>query len=122
MRGIPVGVDWSWFLVLFLVIWLLSGFYGDLLGSPEDSIEPYALAVISALGFFGSILLHELGHALVALRNKHRDHRDHALDVRRHRGAEDATPTRAGVEFRIAAAGPGRDARDRGRLPAAPGR
>ena len=27
IRGIPVGVDWSWFFVLFLVIWLLSGFY-----------------------------------------------------------------------------------------------
>ena len=62
VRGIPIGVDWSWFLVLFLVIWLLSGYYRGLLDSPQDSIEPYALAVISAAGFFGSILLHELGH------------------------------------------------------------
>ena len=35
MRGIPIGVDWSWFFVLFLVIWLLSGYYRDLLGGPE---------------------------------------------------------------------------------------
>ena len=35
----------------------------------RGDLEPYALAVVSALGFFGSILLHELGHAFVALRN-----------------------------------------------------
>jgi len=69
VRGIPVSVDWSWFFVLFLVIWLLSGYYRDLLGGPQDSTEPYVLAVASALGFFGSILLHELGHAFVAIRN-----------------------------------------------------
>ncbi len=69
-RGIPIGVDWSWFLVLFLIIWLLSGRYRDLLGDPQDSFEPYVLAVISSLLFFGSILLHEMGHAVIALRNK----------------------------------------------------
>lgn len=69
VRGIPIGVDWSWFLVLFLIIWLLSGYYRDLLGSSDESVEPYVLAVASALLFFVSILLHELGHALVALRN-----------------------------------------------------
>lgn len=69
VRGIPIGVDWSWFLVLFLVIWLLSGYYSDLLNSSDGAFEPYSLAVVSALLFFGSILLHELGHAVVALRN-----------------------------------------------------
>lgn len=69
VRGIPIGVDWTWFAVLFLIIWLLSGFYRRLLGASDESFEPYALAVISALLFFGSILLHELGHAWVALRN-----------------------------------------------------
>lgn len=67
-RGIRVGVDWSWFFVLFLVILSLSGFYEEVLGAGEDDIGPYALAVISALAFFGSILLHEMGHAVVALR------------------------------------------------------
>lgn len=67
-RGIRVGVDWSWFFVLFLVILSLSGFYEEVLGAGEDDVGPYALAVISALAFFGSILLHEMGHAVVALR------------------------------------------------------
>ena len=68
-RGIRVSVDYSWFLVLFLSIFWLSGFYGDVMGEDSGSLGPYALAVASAIGFFGSILLHELGHAVVALRN-----------------------------------------------------
>src|SRR5690606_11349049 len=67
LRGIRVGVDYSWFFVLFLVILWLSNLYGAALGVGEA--ETYALAVGSALAFFTSILLHELGHALVALRN-----------------------------------------------------
>jgi len=104
-RGIPVGVDWSWFFVLFLVIWLLSGYYRDLLGGTQDSLEPYALAVVSAIGFFGSILLHELGHAAVALRNKIGITQitlwmfGGIAGLRR-------DPDSPGVEFRIAAAGP----------------
>jgi len=70
IRGIPVGVDWTWFFILFLIIWLLSGFYRDVLGSSQDAFEPYALAVASAFGFFASILLHELGHAVIAMRNR----------------------------------------------------
>ncbi len=69
VRGIRIAVDWSWFLVLFLVIFWLSQFYGDVLGQSSSATEPFALAVVSALGFFASILLHELGHAMVALRN-----------------------------------------------------
>jgi Zn-dependent protease len=67
-RGIRVGVDYSWFFVLFLVIISLSGFYKDVLGADQDASGPYLLAVASALAFFASILLHELGHAVVALR------------------------------------------------------
>jgi Zn-dependent protease len=69
VRGIRIGVDYSWFLVLFLVIIWLSGFYRDVLGASDDDFEPYLLGVASALAFFGSILLHELGHAVVAIRH-----------------------------------------------------
>ncbi len=67
--GIRITVDWSWFIVLFLVIFWLSDFYGTLLGQPNSATEPYLLAVASAIGFFGSIVLHELGHAFMAKRN-----------------------------------------------------
>jgi Zn-dependent protease len=69
IRGIRIAVDWSWFIVLFLVIIWMSQFFGDLLGESGSSTTPFVLAVLSAIGFFGSILLHELGHAFVALRN-----------------------------------------------------
>jgi len=69
VRGIRIAVDWSWFLVLFLVIFWLSRFYGDVLGQSSTSAEAFGLAVLSAAGFFGSIVLHELGHAFVAMRN-----------------------------------------------------
>ena len=68
VRGIRIGVDFSWFLVLFLIILWLSGFYRSVLDSSSEAVGPYVLALISALLFFGSILLHELGHALVAVR------------------------------------------------------
>src|SRR5215207_4076323 len=68
VRGIRVGVDYSWFVVLFLIILWLSGFYGDVTGASGGSVGPYLLALASALLFFAAILLHELGHAVVALR------------------------------------------------------
>jgi Zn-dependent protease len=67
VRGIRVGIDYSWFFVLFLAILWLSGVYRDVLDVPSSDSLPYVLAVVSALAFFSSILLHELGHALVAM-------------------------------------------------------
>jgi Zn-dependent protease len=69
VRGIRISVDWSWFFVLFLVIFYLSSFYGEVLGEGDTSSAPFVLAVLSAIGFFGSIVLHELGHAFVAIRH-----------------------------------------------------
>ena len=69
VRGIKVTVDWSWFLVLFFVIFWMSRYYGDLLNESGAATAPFALAVLSAAGFFGSIVLHEFGHAVAARRN-----------------------------------------------------
>ena len=69
VRGIRIAVDFSWFIVLFLIIFWLSGFYRDVLDTDQGATAPYLLAVASAVLFFASILLHELGHAFVATRN-----------------------------------------------------
>jgi Zn-dependent protease len=69
VRGIRIAVDLSWFVVLFLVIFWLSDFYGNVLGQSSSSSGPFALAILSAFAFFASILLHELGHAMAAVRN-----------------------------------------------------
>ena len=105
VRGIRIGVDWSWFLVLFLIIWMLSGFYRELLGADDADLGPYGLAVISAFAFFGSILLHELGHAFVAMRNGI-GITEIALWLFGGVARLSRDSDSAGVEFRIAAAGP----------------
>jgi Zn-dependent protease len=61
--GIRIGVGTSWFVVLFFFIYVLSGIFGDVLGS---NTEGYLVAVASTLLFFVSLILHELGHAVVA--------------------------------------------------------
>jgi Zn-dependent protease len=66
-RGIKVTVDWSWFVVLFLVILYMTNFFESLLG--KGGTTPFLYGVLSAVGFFGSILLHEFGHAVAARRN-----------------------------------------------------
>jgi Zn-dependent protease len=68
LRGIRIGVDWSWLIILFLVITSLSALYGDLPGVQSGSSAAYFYGLVTAIGFFGSILLHELGHAFVAIR------------------------------------------------------
>jgi Zn-dependent protease len=101
--GIRIGVDASWFLILFLIIWSLSGYYKDVF--PGQDTKPFALAVASALLFFTCVVLHELGHALVALRN---GIEIPGIDLFLFGGvAKLRGDTRSpGVEFRVAIAGP----------------
>jgi Zn-dependent protease len=67
--GIEIGIHWSWLLVVALIIWSLSqGVFPYT--NPGLSDGAYlAMAVVAALGFFASILLHELGHAIQARRD-----------------------------------------------------
>lgn len=69
IRGIRIAVDYSWFIALFIAIFWLSAIFRDVLGQHESDTTIYGLAVVTALGFFASIVLHELGHAFVAIRN-----------------------------------------------------
>src|SRR4051794_5724078 len=65
--GIRVGVSPSWFFVLFLMIYSLSRYFDDVVAGSRNTA--YAVAVAGAVLFFASIVLHELGHAIVARRN-----------------------------------------------------
>src|SRR5664279_4859710 len=64
--GIRVGVSWSWFFVLFFLIYYLSEYFHEVLGGSQTTA--YVVAVAGALGYFASLVLHELGHALAARR------------------------------------------------------
>ncbi len=105
IRGIRITVDLSWFFVLFLIILWMSSYYRTLLDTSSDSIGPYALALVSALLFFGSILLHELGHAFVAMRNGI-GISDITLWMFGGVARMQRDPDSPGTEFRIAVAGP----------------
>ena len=101
--GVRIGVDPSWFLVLFLIIWQLSGYYKDLF--PGHDTKAFALAVISAVLFFASVLLHEMGHAVVAMRN---GIGITGIDLWMFGGVAkmERDTDSPGVEFRVAIAGP----------------
>ena len=69
LAGIPIGINPLWLLIVALITWSLGDAY-----YPEqvEGIAPaaaYLLGLASALLLFASILLHELGHAIVARRH-----------------------------------------------------
>lgn len=68
--GFPVFADISWLLIVVLLVWRLSAdiFPAQAPGFSEGAY--FAMGVLGALGLFGSILLHEVGHMLEARRRR----------------------------------------------------
>jgi Zn-dependent protease len=101
--GIRVGVNYSWFLVLFLVIFVLWDSLSETLDASETTV--YVVAVVAAASFFASILLHEMGHALAARRE---GIAVEGIDLFLFGGVMKMSreTDSAGAEFRVAVAGP----------------
>lgn len=101
--GIRIGASPSWFIVLFLMIYVLSGYFRDVLGASDSAA--YGVAVAAALLFFVSLALHELGHALIARRN---GIEIAGIDLWFFGGVAKLSrdTSSPGEEFRVAAAGP----------------
>jgi Zn-dependent protease len=100
--GIRIGVGISWFVVLFLFIIAFTPYFHEVLKGSETTA--YLVTVASVASFFISIILHELGHALVAQRN---GLKVTGIDLWALGGMTRANePTSAQMEFRVAAAGP----------------
>jgi len=105
LAGIDVLVHWSWFLIFFLLTWTLA--QGLFLNRyPHWSAATAWLAGgLTSLLLFGSVLLHEWAHAMMARR--------HGIGVRSitlfiFGGVSSLTeePKRPGEEFLIAGVGP----------------
>ncbi len=103
--GIPIGINYSWFLIFALVTFSLAS--GQLPMQIADlSLGGYwIIALFISILFFGSVLAHELGHALLALRN---DVPVKSISLFLLGGVAQITrePRTPGSEFRIAIAGP----------------
>jgi len=105
IAGIRIGVNWSWLVVFALIVWTLAAtIFPD--SNPGLSDGTYlAMAVVAAVLFFVSLVLHELGHALVA-RREGVEIEGITLwlfgGVAKFKGMFPS----AGAEFRIAVAGP----------------
>ncbi|MCC6222103.1 MAG: site-2 protease family protein [Thermoleophilia bacterium] len=105
IRGIRIGINWSWLVIFALIVWTWTTavFPSE---NPGLSDGTYlAMAVIGAVLFFASLLAHELGHAFQA---QHEGMRIEGITlwlfggVAKFRGMFET----AGAEFRIAIAGP----------------
>ncbi|HEX5043844.1 MAG TPA: site-2 protease family protein [Candidatus Polarisedimenticolaceae bacterium] len=105
VSGIAIKVDASWFLVAALVTWTLAVglFPRDHLGL--SSLSAWSMAVAAALGLFKSIVLHELGHALMARRMGLRI-RTITLFIFGGLAEMEDEPKNARAEFLVAVAGP----------------
>ncbi len=77
LLGIPVRFDFSFLLILPLFAWLIGSqvpAYVHLLrlninpATLTSGVIPYLLGLAAAIGLFISVLIHELGHAVVARR------------------------------------------------------
>ena len=70
IRGIEVGVHYSWLIIFGLVTWSLSTFVFpqalEARGVRVSTVELWLLGALTAVLLFASVLIHELAHSFVA--------------------------------------------------------
>lgn len=105
IAGIKVGLNWSWAIVFALIAWSLAAAVFPAQDPGLSKGAYVAMGLVAAGLFFLSLLLHELGHAVVA-RREGMEIEGITLwlfgGVARFRGMFPGP----GAEFRIAVAGP----------------
>jgi Zn-dependent protease len=103
--GIDIEIDYTWFIIfLIIVVGLSSGWFARYLPNVSPGVR-WLIAGATTLLFFGSVLLHELSHSIVALRS---GLKISGITLFLFGGVSKMTdePRSPGVEFRMAIAGP----------------
>ncbi|HYJ47575.1 MAG TPA: site-2 protease family protein [Pyrinomonadaceae bacterium] len=105
--GIPVRIDYRWFAVFAMSVWLISlNLQRGVRGLPPvEPISAWVLAVLTTLAFFLSVFGHELSHALVG-RMEGIEIEEIVLHPFGGLARLKSEPDTPGAEFRIAVAGP----------------
>jgi Zn-dependent protease/CBS domain-containing protein len=103
--GIPIDLDYSWFLIAALVTWMLAVSYYPVELKGGTNVEYWLMGAVTAVLFFASIVIHELAHSWVALRYKIPVHRI-TLFIFGGVSQIAGEPPSAGSEFLIAVVGP----------------
>ena len=103
--GIPIDLDFSWFLIAALITWMLAVNYYPAEFQGGTSVEYWLMGAVTAVLFFASIVVHELAHSWVALRYKVPVHR---ITLFLFGGVSQIAgePPSAAAEFQIAVVGP----------------
>src|SRR4051812_4588250 len=66
LAGIDIRLHYTWLVALFLIAWSLASDYFPMSRDSAGPLTYRVLGVIGALLLFASVLVHELGHSLVA--------------------------------------------------------
>ncbi len=69
IAGIQISIDFSWFIIFFLLLWSLSAGYFPRAFPRESATVYWAAGFAATILFFASVLIHELSHSLVAIRH-----------------------------------------------------
>ncbi len=64
--GISIDLDYSWFLIVGLLAWMLAASYYPQEFPGWSSDEYWAVGIVAAVMLFVSVLIHELAHSLMA--------------------------------------------------------
>jgi Zn-dependent protease/CBS domain-containing protein len=105
LQGFEVRIDASWLIIAFLVVWTLAKGHFPFQAPGLGEAAYWGMAIAGALGLFGSIILHEFSHAVVA-RREGIPIKGITLFVFGGVAEMESEPPTAGSEFRMAIAGP----------------
>ena len=105
MKGINVNIDPSWLIIFALVTFSLGNFYFPKMYPHWTTFMNWLIGVITSILFFVSVLLHELAHSLVAIRQ---GEKVRSITLFIFGGVAQITkePDSPGKEFLMAIAGP----------------